>query len=72
MSRRKDSAAQPEVTMPRTHEAINTSGKAVQELLGGGGRSPKVWLAKMVIGLAGGSGGGENAIPRLGLQACRD
>lgn len=33
-----------------------------------GGGSPKVWLAKLVIGLA----GGDNAIPRLGLQAYRE
>ena len=68
MSKRKDSAAQPEVSQPCIHETINASGKAAQEL--GGGCGPKVWLAKLVIGLAGGVG--ENVMPRLGLQAYRN
>ena len=68
MSRRKDSAAHPEVSQPYIHEAINAYGKLIQEVEEvGGGCKVKAWLVKLVIG----SAGGGNAISRFGLQAYR-
>lgn len=56
------------MSQPCIHEAINASGKLVQVLVLSGACKLKAWLEKSVIGLA----GGENATPRLGLQAYRN
>lgn len=68
LRRRRDSRAQPEVSQPRSHEAISASGKVVQkeDEVGdgedsGGCKVLKAWSVNLVIGLA----GGGNATPRL-------